>query len=99
MAKKFVIRPPRTNPAIGTLTITVDDDDAWLLRSYPWSVQAARGGYKYPRTTGAIKPWSRNTDNGRHLGQVLLGISKGRVLHKDGDNTNYRRSNLEVLGD
>ena len=98
MAKRFVIRPPRNNPAIGTLTITVDDDDAWLLRSYCWTTQAAKGGYKYPRLTNAIKPWSGSVDNGRHLGQVLLGISSGRVSHKDGDNTNYRRSNLEVRG-
>lgn len=87
--KRFSLCSPSTKEKV---VITVDDCDAYLLRSEVWAYTPGKGC-----SGGITKSLCGNTRIG--LGQQLLGIKDGRLQvahHKNGDWTDFRRENLIV---
>ncbi len=84
MSKSFYLLLPRTNERV---TISVDDADAWRLRSEMWRVKKLKNGFHvYKKLHGSEEG----------LGRAILGIKEDDVWasHKNGDSTDYRKANL-----
>lgn len=84
MSKRFYFRLPVTREKV---IVTVDDDDAYRLRSEHWLVRNNKGLIELNRF-----------NNGCLLmfGRVLLGVTADGVCvaHKNGDSSDYRKENL-----
>ena len=93
--KRFIVRTSAKNPELKKVTITVDECDAHLLRSYPWMVSISSHG------TSIFRPstkFCRNAD-GQTLGSAIMNVAvEGMcVEHIDGDPLNFRRDNLRQV--
>lgn len=90
MAKRFTIK---AHARRADLVIKVDDCDAYLLRSYPWSARAPgprNVQYRVQRSLGA-GAW-------KPLSHVICPPAVGeRVVHMNGDSYDFTRDNLRAL--
>jgi hypothetical protein len=94
----------------GEEIITLDDDDAYLLRSQHWCLQSNGNGkfvYRFKNAAsgtanGATKKYSHRGQQGadrEHLSHVIMGIAGQAgmyVEHINGDWRDFRRCNLSV---
>ncbi len=88
MSKKFYLLLPVTKEKI---VITVDDGDAYRLRSEAWRIKKNR--------KGIIEVYKQKHGVSIGFGRELLGIKQdgGSATHKIVDPTDFRRSNLVLM--
>jgi hypothetical protein len=86
MSKKFYLMLPSRRKVI----ITVDDDDAWRMRSENWRIRLNGNVYEVYRSNGGVTMM---------FGRTIMGIVKDDVCvsHKNNDCTDFRKENLKVF--
>ena len=91
--KKFIVRPSRQNPGGPKVTITVDDEDAHLLRTQPWAASIVSGCVVITQSQRCHSAaWNMR------LGQIIMRSGEGEVVeHINHDALDFRRANLRII--
>lgn len=84
--KRFSVVHRALRGARRTYITLVDDDNACLLRSYPWSILIGGNGTPYVRRAGV-------NSSSVLLHHEIFGPAE-RVYHKNGNSLDNRRENL-----
>ena len=85
--KKLIVENRNKYGRVTKNTVLVDDEDAYLLRSYAWTIKP--DGQVVRRVNGVSLP----------LSKVVLGITnnKTRVYHKNSNPLDNRKENLSPI--
>ncbi len=71
----------------GLVIVTVDDDDAYLLRTHVWTCSGTNTPQVARRIAGVVTP----------LSHAILNVGPGEyVSHENGCQLDFRRSNLTI---
>lgn len=95
-AKRFIVkRLSHKSGVVKEFIVTVDEQDAHLLRSYYWTVR--RGVPSNEKDKGIEREYvgRQTTKKWELLHHIILGVDDDvRVCHVNGDSLDNRRANL-----